>query len=150
MEVLYKDFVISDDPDLLQLDRICALLASSYWASDRSREKIEKSIQNSLCFGVYNEGEQIAFARCVTDYATMFWLADVMVDENYRGQGIGKAMVQAILSHELLRGLNGILATRDAHTLYAKYGFANVDPERYMRKAAEESKPAILTEQTDE
>lgn len=133
METAYQEFIISDDKTLLQLDRICELLATTYWANGREREQIERSIQNSLCFGVYREGEQIAFARCVTDYATIFWLADVIVDERYRGRGVAGAMLQAILSHECLTGINGILATRDAHGLYQKFGFEPVEG-RFMRR----------------
>ena len=125
--------LISDDKNLLQIDRICALLKTSYWAGERSREAIERSIEHSLCFGVYQNGEQVGFARCVTDYATMYWLADVILDERVRGQGLGKAMVDLIVSHELLQGLVGILATRDAQGLYQRFGFEPIDV-RYYRK----------------
>ena len=125
--------LISDDKNLLQIDRICALLKTSYWAGERSRETIERSIANSLCFGVYQDGEQVGFARCVTDYATMFWLADVILDERVRGQGLGKALVDLIVSHELLQGLVGTLATRDAQGLYQRFGFDPIDA-RYYRK----------------
>ena len=125
--------LISDDKNLLQIDRICALLKTSYWAGERERETIARSIEHSLCFGVYQNGEQVGFARCVTDYATMFWLADVILDERVRGQGLGKAMVDMILAHELLQGLVGTLATRDAQGLYQRFGFEPVDA-RYYRK----------------
>ena len=125
--------LISDDKNLLQIDRICALLKTSYWAGERSRETIERSIEHSLCFGVYQNGEQVGFARCVTDYATMFWLADVILDERVRGQGLGKALVDLIVSHELLQGLVGTLATRDAQGLYQRFGFDPIDA-RYYRK----------------
>ncbi len=125
--------LISDDKNLLQIDRICTLLKTSYWAGERSRETIERSIVNSLCFGVYQNGEQVGFARCVTDYATMYWLADVILDERVRGQGLGKAMVDLIVSHELLQGLVGTLATRDAQGLYQRFGFDPIDA-RYYRK----------------
>ena len=125
--------LISDDKNLLQIERICALLKTSYWAGERSRETIERSIEHSLCFGVYQNGEQVGFARCVTDYATMFWLADVILDERMRGQGLGKALVDFIVSHERLQGLVGTLATRDAQGLYQRFGFDPVDA-RYYRK----------------
>ena len=125
--------LISDDKNLLQIDRICALLKTSYWAGERSRETIERSIEHSLCFGVYQDGEQVGFARCVTDYATMYWLADVILDERVRGQGLGKALVDLIVSHELLQGLVGTLATRDAQGLYQRFGFDPIDA-RYYRK----------------
>lgn len=145
MDVENQSFQISDQKNLLQIDRICAMLATSYWANARSREAIEKSIQNSICFGVYSEGVQIGFARCVTDYATIFWLCDVIVDEAYRGRGIGKALLEAVSSSDQLHGLGGILATRDAHGLYAQYGFALADPGRFMRKAVQ---PPVSAEQT--
>ena len=151
MERYYGEYFISDDQRKLQPDRICAMLSSTYWASERSCERILRSIENSLCVGVYWEGEQVAFARCVTDYATIFWLADVIVDERFRGHGIGKEMVGAILSHERLEGLSGILATRDAHTLYEKFGFVAVDPARYMRRPAQAQElPARLYDEEEE
>ena len=125
--------LISDDKNLLQIDRIFALLKTSYWAGERSCETIERSIEHSLCFGVYQNGEQVGFARCVTDYATMYWLADVILDERVRGQGLGKALVDLIVSHELLQGLTGTLATRDAQGLYQRFGFDPIDA-RYYRK----------------
>jgi GNAT superfamily N-acetyltransferase len=125
--------LISDDKNLLQIDRICALLKTSYWAGERSRETIARSIEHSLCFGVYQNGDQVGFARCITDYATMYWLADVILDERVRGQGLGKALVDTILGHELLQGLVGTLATRDAQGLYQRFGFDPVDA-RYYRK----------------
>ncbi len=133
MERMIGTVRISDDKALLQIDRICALLKTSYWAGERERETIARSIEHSLCFGVYQNGEQVGFARCVTDYATIFWLADVILDERVRGQGLGKAMVDMILAHELLQGLVGTLATRDAQGLYQRFGFEPVDA-RYYRK----------------
>ena len=135
MQQIFQEYQISDDPALLQVDAIHEMLKKSYWANDRSRETIARSIAHSLCFGVYKAGEQIGFARCVTDYATTFLLADVIIDERYRGRGLGKELVPFILSHELLQGLTGTLATRDAHGLYTKFGFVPVDPNLYMRRA---------------
>lgn len=139
MEMRNGDFLISDDNKKLQIERICAMLKTSYWAGERSCGTIERSIQNSLCFGVYESGEQIGFARCVTDYATMFWLADVIIDERYRGRGLGKALVETILSHEQLQGLTTLLATRDAQGLYARFGFESVDARFFKKKAGAET-----------
>ncbi|GHS99323.1 N-acetyltransferase [Synergistales bacterium] len=135
MNIEYKGFLISDDKSKIQIDRICELLSTTYWAEDRKKEAIEKSIENSMCFGVYADKRQIGFARCVTDYATMFWLADVIIDEKYRKLGIGKALIKFIVEHNLLQSLFGILGTRDAHSLYAQYGFQTFDG-RFMRKPA--------------
>jgi GNAT superfamily N-acetyltransferase len=133
MEVKFKDFVISDDKNKLQVDTVCKLLNNAYWAENRSRDIIEKSITNSICFGIYENNKQVGFARCVTDYATVYWLADVIIDDNYRKIGLGKALMESIISHEDLKGCFGILATRDAHGLYEKYGF-KVANDKYMRK----------------
>lgn len=133
MEVTFQDFLISDDPEKIQPDRVCQLLGNSYWAKDRPRDRVKASIANSLCFGVYADGRQIGFARCVTDFATVYWLADVIIDPAYRRRGLGKALVDAVVHHEKLAGCAGILATQDAHGLYAQYGFLR-EPDRFMRK----------------
>lgn len=136
MEVWLEGFCISDDPTKLRPERVHAMLQKSYWAAERSLETIERSMEHSLCFGVYFNGEQIGFARCVTDYATMFWLCDVIVDERYRGRGLGKALIEAALNHEKLRGLKGFLATRTAQGLYARYGFEPLDVRFYRKREA--------------
>ena len=129
----YRGYLFSSRRERLSLDRIVELLSQSYWAQERSRETIARSLENSLCFGIYQQDYQIGFARAVTDYATMFWLADVFIDKNFRGQGLGKKLVEYILSVQPLKDLNGILGTKDAHGLYEQYGFQR-DPERLMRR----------------
>ena len=141
MERQIDEFLISDDKTLIQPGRVWELLSKSYWAADRDLATIQKSIEHSLCFGVYHAGEQIAFARCVTDYATIYWLGDVIVDERYRGQGVGKALVAFVHAHESIKHLSGILATRDAHTLYERFGFVPVEAEYYMRRPAAKPTP---------
>ncbi len=133
MEKAFRAFIISDDKDKIQLNRVCELLSGSYWANSRPREIIEKSIAHSICFGIYTGGRQVGFARCVTDYATIYWLADVIIDPAYRGQGLGKALIEAVVGHEQLAGCSGILGTKDAHGLYEQYGFQRVN-DRFMRK----------------
>lgn len=115
MEIKFNDFLISDNKEKLQINRICELLSNSYWAKDRAIETIEKSIINSLCFGIYKDNMQIGFARCVSDYATVYWLADVIIDNEYRGLGLGKTLVNIIINHEKLNDCFGILGTSDAH-----------------------------------
>ena len=146
MELYLDEFLISDDKTLIQPDIVFELLSKSYWAGERSLETIKKSIENSLCFGVYHVGKQVGFARCVTDYATIYWLADVIIDERFRGQGLGKTLISAVHSHENIKNLSGILATRDAHTLYERHGFAVVDEKRYMRRPAVQQK-SVISEQ---
>jgi len=145
MERQIDEFLISDDKALLQPQRVFEMLQKSYWAADRDIDTIKKSIENSLCFGVYREGLQVGFARCVTDYATIYWLGDVIIDEHYRGIGLGKELVAFVHAHESIKGLSGILATRDAHTLYERHGFVVVDEKKYMRrpvvKAEEKKEP---------
>lgn len=121
-------FILSRDKSLLQLDRICELIAQTYWANDRSREKIQKSIETSLCFGVYDkDGRQVGFARAVTDYVSIYWVSDVIIDEAYRGHGLGKRLVGLITTTDELQGMRGILRTRDAHGLYEQFGFVKDD-----------------------
>ncbi|MBI9045147.1 MAG: GNAT family N-acetyltransferase [Anaerolineaceae bacterium] len=116
-------FMVSTDQEKLSLDVICDYLSRSYWAAERPREVIEKSIQNSLNFGLYEGDQQIGFARVVTDQATVYWLADVFILETYRGNGLGKFLMECVTSYADLEGFLGILATRDAHGLYEQYGF---------------------------
>lgn len=136
MEIKFKEFLISDNKDKIQIDKVCQLLSMTHWAKERSRTVIEKSIANSLCFGIYLNDYQIGFARCVTDFATVYWLADVIIDTEYRRLGLGKALVESIVKHEQLIGCFGILGTQNAHGLYEKYGF-NLVTDKFMRKSAE-------------
>jgi GNAT superfamily N-acetyltransferase len=129
-----KQVLISSDPSLLDLDAIVHFLRQSYWANERSDEKIKKSLEGSTCFGAYYDNRQIGFARVVTDGATVYWLCDVFVDEAYRGQGVGKILIKVITTHEDYRNLFGILSTRDAHGLYEQYGFARDHGKTLTRK----------------
>jgi GNAT superfamily N-acetyltransferase len=121
-----EDYSISDDKTLLDLEFVCAALAGSYWAPDRPRAVIEKSIRNSVCFGLYEKhtGTQVGFARIVTDGATVAWLGDVIVDEAHRQKGLGKLLVSRVVELMEKNGTTCLLATRDAHGLYEKFGFA--------------------------
>jgi GNAT superfamily N-acetyltransferase len=133
MNIIFGEYRISDDKNLLNMDIIHGFLQQSYWAHQRTRETLVKAVENSLCLGVYYQDQQIGFARFVTDGATIYWLCDVFVDEAYRGQGIGKKLMEAMENWDLLKGLNGILGTRDAHGLYEQYGFVR---NEMMRKTA--------------
>jgi GNAT superfamily N-acetyltransferase len=126
---------ISTDPNRLDMTLIHHCLSeSAYWAIGRPREVVQRAFDNSLCFGAYHDGRLVGFARVVTDYATFGWLADVFVVEAHRGQGVGKALVQAVEDHPDLQGVRLLLATKDAHKLYAQYGFEPVPPDRYMQR----------------
>jgi GNAT superfamily N-acetyltransferase len=130
------NIIISTDNNLLQTDVIFAMLEASYWASKRPRAVILKSLAHSLNFGAYQNGQMIGFARVVTDYAVFAYLCDVVVLEAFRGQGVGKQLMQAVHEHPDLQGLRRfMLATRDAHGLYAQFGFEPLSyPERWMHK----------------
>jgi len=116
-------FLITDDAQRIDLDAVCRLLADTYWASARSRQTIAKSIANSIPIGLYHGDRQIGFARIVTDRATFAWIADVIVDAAYRGQGLGTWLAECVLSHPEIAGMRHLLRTRDAHSLYERFGF---------------------------
>jgi len=134
-EISENGIVISDDKTRLDMNVIHSFLSQrSYWAKGVPVEIVERSIRNSLCFGMFMAGRQIGFARVVTDFATFGWLADVFILEEVRGDGFGKKLVAAVIAHPELQGLRRLmLGTRDAHALYEQYGFAPLEfPERFM------------------
>lgn len=131
------EFSISTDPKQLDITVIHKYLSTdSYWAQGRTVDTVKRSIENSLNFGLYKGKQQIGFARIVTDYATFAWLADVFVLDTYRGRGLGKWLVEVILSHpDLQRFRRWVLATKDAHELYRQFGFIELKrPERWMER----------------
>lgn len=132
-------YIISTDKSRLKVETIYKFLSeSSYWAQDRPRSVIEKSIANSLVFGVYNSDyeEQVGFARVVTDHATFGWLADVFILPEHRGRKLGEWLIETVVSHPDLNNIRRLLlATRDAHGLYSKYGFEPLPtPNGFMVK----------------
>ncbi|MFF5362278.1 GNAT family N-acetyltransferase [Streptomyces scabiei] len=135
-------YEMSDDPARLDVARVHHWLSTdAYWALGRPREKLERAIGGSLNLGVYEEGsgQQVAYARVVTDRATFAWLCDVYVDPSVRGKGLGTAMVAAVRDHLEPYGLRRILlATHDAHGVYAKLGFQPLaEPDRWMALVSE-------------
>ena len=131
-----EGYLISTDPGRLDLGVVHGFLKDSYWAQGVPLEVVERSVENSLVFGVYWGNEQVGFARVVTDRATFAYLADVFVLEEHRGRGLGRWMVEVVLSHPELRGLRRwMLATADAHGLYWGYGFRELaNPEIFMER----------------
>jgi GNAT superfamily N-acetyltransferase len=125
---------IDTDRRRLDLATIHDFLRRSYWAENVPLEVFERSVANSLCFGAYERGSQVGFARVVTDCATFAYLADVFVLESHRGRGIARALMAAVLGHPDVQGLRRwVLATRDAHGLYRQFGFSPLArPERFM------------------
>jgi N-acetylglutamate synthase-like GNAT family acetyltransferase len=128
------EFLLSTDRARLDLDVIYGFLTKSYWAKGIPRAIVARSIENSLCFAVYTQGKQVGFARVISDFATYAYIGDVFVLEPYRGQGLGKWMMECIMQHPRLQGLRRwSLVTSDAHGLYAGFGFTTLqNPERYM------------------
>ena len=121
----------------ISADEAFELLKTTYWANKRSREQVEKSMRNSVCYGIrLAEGQKLAgFARVITDRATTYYLCDVVIDEAYRGKGLGKALVSHIVSLPEYAGLRGFLFTRDAHGLYEHYGFERSEGRTMVRPA---------------
>lgn len=128
------DFEISTDPARIDVATVHGFLAESYWAHGIPRHTVEQAIRNSLCFGIYRGKQQVGFARVITDRATFAYLADVFVLEPYRGRGLSQWLMECIIGHPDLQGLRRwMLATRDAHELYQRFGFAALKtPERWM------------------
>lgn len=128
---------VTSDRTRMDVDAIHAFLSKeAYWSKNIPREVVERAVANSLCFGAFEDKRQVGFARVITDYATFAYLADVFVLESHRGRGIGKQIMEAIAKHPALHGLRRWhLVTRDAHALYAQFGFVPIDaPERHMMK----------------
>lgn len=125
---------ISCDRARLDLDVIHQFLRQSYWAKGIPRSVVAKSIEHSLCFGVYEGDRQIGFGRVITDFATFAYISDVFILDAYRGQGLGKRLIQAMRDHPDLQGLRRwMLGTDDAHGLYQQFGFSPLrHPERLM------------------
>lgn len=130
------DFAISTRPERLDLGLIHGFLCASYWAEGIDEETVRRSIDNALCFGLYSGEAQIGFARVISDRATFAYLADVFIVAPFRGRGLSKWLVETILAHpELQRLRRWMLATRDGHELYRRYGFSDLAaPQRFMEK----------------
>jgi GNAT superfamily N-acetyltransferase len=135
LETTVNGFTYSTDKTRLDIGFIHQYLSErSYWAQGIPREVVVRGIENAMCFGVYDSSRQVGFARVITDYATFGYLADVFIDEAYRGRGLSKTLVGIIMEAEVLSGLRRmILVTRDAHTLYRRFDFNPLkNPEGYM------------------
>ena len=128
---------VSTDPSRLDVDAIHAFLTTSYWAEGIPRETVARSLRGSLCFGLYDGNRQIGLARVITDGATFAYLCDVYVLLEYRGQGLGKWLMECVMTHPDLQGLRRFhLVTLDAQELYRPFGFVEVqDPRRHMELA---------------
>lgn len=135
MEITDGDYLFSTERQKLDVNYIHSFLSEkSYWAAGIPREVVQTCIDNALCFGVYHHGKQVGFARLVTDYATFGYLADVFIDESYRGRGLSKKLMDFIFSMDTLKRFRRmLLVTRDAHSLYSRHGFTPLaTPDLHM------------------
>jgi len=134
LEAHKENFTISTDPARLDLEAVCDFLRRAYWALGRPRERTERAFANSLVFGLYDGKKQIGLARVVSDYAVFAYLCDVFIHEEYRAHGLGKWLIETVMSHPDLQGLRRwTLATRDAHGLYRQFGWDDLkNPEKWM------------------
>lgn len=130
-----EDYFISTDKSKLQFDVIHGYLSTSYWSPNIPMEIIKRAAEGSLCFGIYKGNKQVGYSRIISDFATFAYLADVFILETERGRGLSKWMMECIRGIPELQGLRRwMLATRDAHGLYAQYGFTPIDkPELFMQ-----------------
>lgn len=124
----FNSYELTDEAARLDLDAVAALLRDTYWAADRPRSVLERSVQNSLCFGLFHERVQVGFGRVVSDFATVAYLCDVVIADGHRGRGVGKWMLTCILEHPQLQGCRIDLFTKDAQEFYRGFGFG---PHRY-------------------
>ena len=134
IEVHKDNFTISTDPSRLDIEAVCDFLTRAYWAKGRPRERTERAIVNSLVFGLYDGEKQIGLARIISDYAVFAYLCDVFIHEDYRAHGLGKWLIETVMSHPDLQGLRRwTLATRDAHSLYSQFGWKPLNnPDGWM------------------
>jgi GNAT superfamily N-acetyltransferase len=117
-------YEVSTDRSRFDVSLIHTFLGSSYWAANMPRDVLDRAIRHALCFGVFTGQTQVAFARVITDYATFAYLSDLFVVPEHRGRGVSKLLMRSILDHPELQGLRRfLLATKDAHGLYAQFGF---------------------------
>lgn len=136
MNWVRETFTVTCDPAKLDRVVIARFLASSYWAKGIPSATVDKSLEHSLCFGLLDGDRQIGFARVISDRATIAYLADVFILPEYRGRGLSKWLMECVVSHPDLQGLRRwILATRDAHSLYEKFGFTALKkPDIFMER----------------
>ena len=122
-------YSIIDGAEKMNIAEVMALLRQTYWADRRPEEQVRKSMEHSRCYGVYLEEAQklVAFARVISDFATTYYLCDVIVDASCRGSGLGRALISYIENLSEYQGLRGILITRDAHGLYEKFGYQTLN-----------------------
>lgn len=139
MEWIHGEYRLTDDRAALDLEVISQLLAGTYWAADRPKSVMAEAIAHSICVGLFHQERQVGFARAVTDQATFTWICDVIIHAEHRGKGLGKWMVRCLIDHPRLQTRSQVLATRDAHGLYERFGFQRTE---YMKRM-----PGVIQQQ---
>lgn len=127
MQWHYGDCQADDSTNRIDIPSVHAMLKKTYWAAERTLEQVAASVEQSLCFGLYINGQMVGFARVVTDYVTFSWLCDVVIDESHRKKGLAKFMLECVTAHPKLKTTKILLKTRDAHGLYEKFGFIKTE-----------------------
>jgi len=130
------EYTVSTDKRKLDISVIHGYLKNAYWSKNKPKDLVRKSIKGSICFGVYHQKKQVGFARVITDLATFGYLADVFILPEFQGKGLGKLLIKTIMEHPDCQGFRSwSLATKDAHGLYAQFGFKEMEnPKIWMRK----------------
>jgi len=123
MEWKQEEYLITDDSSKIEIEKVYKLLNNTYWGVRRPLDVVTKMIEHSLCFSIFHNSKLIGFGRVVTDYTVFSWVADIVIEPEYRKQGLGKWFMSCIKEHPLLRTTQMVLQTRDAHEYYKKYGF---------------------------
>jgi GNAT superfamily N-acetyltransferase len=123
MEWKYQDYSITDDKRQVDVNKVHHLLSTTYWAAGRTRQQVQESLKHSMCFSVFKDDEQVGFGRVVTDYVLFAWIADIIIDPEHQGKGIGKYLMSVLVGHPQIPQNMQLLRTKDAHELYEKYGF---------------------------
>ncbi|WP_226610943.1 GNAT family N-acetyltransferase [Marinobacter nauticus] len=124
MEWRKDEYLITNDRSKVQLEVVHRLLAVTYWGDRRPREIVDRMVAGSICFSLYHGSKQIGFGRAVTDSTTFTWVADIVVEPEFRGAGLGKWIVECLLEHPAIKGTQLVLQTRDAQGLYEQFGFS--------------------------
>ena len=134
LEFCHGEFTVSTDRERIDLDVVHGFLTECYWAKGIPRDVVARSMENSLCFGLYGAGKQVGFARVISDYATYAYIGDVFVLGPFRGRGLGKWLIECVMKYPRLHGLRRwSLVTRDGHGLYSQFGFEPLKkPQNYM------------------
>ena len=124
MEWQKDDYLITDEVSKVQLDTVHRMLAATYWGGRRPKEIVERMVAGSICFSLYHGSTQIGFGRAVTDSTTFTWVADIVVEPEFRGAGLGQWIMECLVAHPSIKGTQMVLQTRDAQGLYEKFGFS--------------------------